>query len=887
MTYYPLLRQGGDLALPEAIPSENDAIDTQAASPAAKTALPDIVRHDEIKQPVAIHTPRVSQSAALISDFLISIYGPDANDKVWTCAFPGFPANWSGAMGFAHLLGKDPSRNNFYFCVGEHVLGADRRANGNVARQRVIIADDVGTKVSVDTLNALIALGFPEPTFKIETSPGNQTWGWVLDAPAEAGTDAWDDVARIRAWLNAKNLTDPAVGDAARYTRLPLGWNAKDKYAQDDGTYPAVTLIEWNRGHTVSLEEMGRALVGCDGWRLVPLPAGAQTSAMIARSGAIKRCADLSNPEPLMVLWQEMGMGLTQVRAGVVEALCPNIAEHTMDGREGTGFAFLGNGLMECSHGHCQHLSTPGFKQMMLEQADAWFDARRALDMDVPLGASDAKHFLTLTALHTGGALTPDGIAEAEATAEAVAQRMAVSAEVAAQDTEERLAALAQRFIYVTDSGTFFDTKERKFLSIPLLTKHPAVTPVIPAGSSGMKSADNVLRNRPDAQDVMGVTYLPGDPNTVVVAADENGNVGPHVNIWVPSGIGRRNEEPTLWLRAVEHLIPDPSFRAFILDWLAWVLQNPARRTPTIPFIISGQGSGKDVMLSPIALIMGSKNYVKIEGSTLGSGFNGWVKHRFLHLDEVRLDAQGAFYNRLKALTGTNANARVQVNEKFEKPYSFEFVGVLIAMSNEVDALKGIEHDDRRFAPYVSRAGRLGETLTPGEIEAVQSVEEAERVNDFLLSRDLSQFDAFTPPEDTTGSREEVISAALSEGSRAAHELVLSGALKDRRVFTTQEVMSCLQAHANPNVRNHMTANVAVRGLQAAGCVQASNGTQVRVDGARVRLWVGANVDAKVKTVLAGKAGKGTAPTPDELRALLLEDRDRETAAINVALGVP
>lgn len=821
------------------------------------------------------------------AQFLALIFGQEDVDKIWTCGFPSMSAsNWTGALGVGHLSGLPTDAANFYFCIGEMDPAADRRANDWVIRQHLIIADDVGTKADPALWQGLFAAGFPEPTFRIQTSPGNETWGWRLDNPVHRDTDpdGWADVALVRAWLNAMGLTDPGVADPARYIRLPLGWNDKPKYVDPlTGMGADVKLLDMDLSRGVTLDRMGRALHGGRAdWRDVPLPPKAMGAGALARSGAITRCADLNNPEPLMVLWQEMGGGLRQVRAGVVEANCPNMADHTHDGREDSGFAFLGNGLMECSHGHCQHLSTPGFKQMMMEQFDAWTSGLRAVGLPVPRDATDAKHFLTLVDLERHGALSGAGMEAAQAEAEGVVRRQ----EDAADDREEKLAALAYRFVWVQPLNAFVDTKTRQYVSAANLCVDKDVVRVIPAGTTGKKAADKVLFNREDRRDAIGVVYRPGDANVVVSAKNEHGFDGPHVNMWVPGDAGRRPGAPTKWLALAEHLIPAADFREWLFDWFAWVLQNPAQRTPVIPFIVSGQGSGKDLILQAIVRIVGQHNATKVTPQDIASPFNEWARRRFLHLDEVKLDAGGAFYNKIKALTGTGGESRVTINEKNRPQYRIEFAGVFIAMANEVDALRGIEHDDRRFAPYLSPAGRINDVWAAGDFAELQSLAEIERVHEFLMSRDVSQFDAHVPPADTTGSRAEVIAAALPEGARAACAVVTSGGLKHRRLFTVDEVVEALQTHPNPNVRNHTTANVAVRGIRGAGCVQASNGQSVRIDGAIKRLWVGANVDLKERERLSGKNPAVGALNGASLRAILEEDVKADLARAAETLGV-
>lgn len=369
--------------------------------------------------------------------FLTDVFGGLNPEQVWTCAFANPPGNWTGGFGVRRLERLPPDRANFYFCIGEMDPGAVRRSSDGVVRQHMVVADDVGTKASFAAWDAMFAAGFPEPTFRIETSPGNQTWGWVLDEPVERSDVAeWVALGLLRAWMGERGLTDPGVADAARYIRLPLGWNSKPKYVPEGGEPPAVRLVEWVKGRRVTLDAMGEALLGA-GWRMQPVPASLMNPSLLPTSGAgaLVRTADMNRPEPIIRLAQELGLGPKQVRPGVVEAICPNVGEHTADGREETGFSFLGGGLMHCTHGHCQHLRTPDFKAMMVERYNDQVAVRLALGQEVDPRVQDGDGFLLQASLEYHGALSDADEVLIEA------ERMAVVAHSAARAKQAGVAA--------------------------------------------------------------------------------------------------------------------------------------------------------------------------------------------------------------------------------------------------------------------------------------------------------------------------------------------------------------------------------------------------------------------------------------------------------------
>lgn len=338
-------------------------------------------------------TKRMSPGFLGIKEFLEEIF-EGARGNIWTTAFESFATgeNWHGSGGCPGLTGWEqrfPTMDaDMFFAIGLMGAGETRRSNTGVIAQPLLIVDDVGTKVDRGLWEALFMLGCPLPTARIETSPGNETWVWALDGDASDPT-RWQDLALIRAWLIERKLTDEVM-DPARYVRLPGGWNSKPKYrgADGKGTPPRVSLVDWRPPSVVGrvdVDALGQAIVGGGaGWRTSAVPvrsAGARatlTGGQLAAggAGALARTADLGKPDALLRLAVEIGLSPRQVRAGVVEADCPNMGSHTT--RADTGFAFLGDGLMQCNHASCQGHNTVSFREMMLDRLAGVLGSERA-----------------------------------------------------------------------------------------------------------------------------------------------------------------------------------------------------------------------------------------------------------------------------------------------------------------------------------------------------------------------------------------------------------------------------------------------------------------------------------------------------------------------------
>lgn len=808
----------------------------------------------------------------LVEQFLASIYG-DAG-AVWTAGFGDFGApSWHGGFGLGHIRALDPARNNFYFCVGLLRPGAQRRALNEVTRQYLVVADDVGTKVDRARWEALITSGgCPPPTFQIETScvagVANETWGWVLDAPiAEDNTSEWEALARLRAHWGAENLTDPGVNDPAHYIRLPLGWNNKPRYTAGGAAPSRVRLLAWVPGRVTSLDKLGEATIGAD-WRTRALPVKAMPSGMLTGSGmlgALTRTADLNQAEPIMRLAQVLGLNPVQTRAGVVEASCPNWEAHTQDGREHSGFAFLGDGRMHCHHMSCQHLATPDFRRIMVEKFDEMAAGLRAVGLPTPDNALDGEHFLALAQLADAGLLDAGAVLDAENEAAELASRMSEAATRRAAVVADLEDQLFERFVFVTDVDAFFDCERRVMLSARAFDRSDEARVLAPYGASGQKSAVAKFFNDDRRVVVENVTYRPGDKRAVVELLDATGAVVTDAagrprrlaNRWSPSRVGVSYDPPRYWLQAVEHVLPDVAYREWWLNWVAHHIQNPSLRTATIPVIHGAQGTGKDMILAPLRAIIGEDNCASISSRELVGSFNGWATRRFLVLNEFRLEANSSDYARLKALTGTARAVKITINEKFVKPYDVEFVGFFVATTNDETALGGLDHDDRRFAVYCSPAQRHP---TDGwyrdMFRSLGTADELARIHGFLLSRDLTGFDPHAEAPDVNGSKATMTGLGQNAVVQQVIEDMTNGKFAGRRVVSFGEVHRYFQNHPVQRVRGGVNWSVVRRGLLLAGARVLHQGRLVSVGGRPGRLWASPSLSVQeVEAIDAGGPG--------------------------------
>jgi hypothetical protein len=214
------------------------------------------------------------------------------------------------------------------------------------------MVDDVGTKVERGAVEGM------QPTWKIETSPGNEQWWYLLHEPER-------DMARfdglIRAFIHGKLLgADPGMSGVTRVGRLPGHLNGKKAYG--GWTVELRELTE--RRYSVE-ELLGGFGLQINGRRIarerLPTEEAVERNRMFAQAYKfLDQRNMLKRHEPDPSGWTEMS--------------CPWVDEHS--GGADTGAAVREPaaeneyyGAFRCHHGHCADRGWAELTDWINEQA--------------------------------------------------------------------------------------------------------------------------------------------------------------------------------------------------------------------------------------------------------------------------------------------------------------------------------------------------------------------------------------------------------------------------------------------------------------------------------------------------------------------------------------
>ena len=517
----------------------------------------------------------------------------------------------------------------------------------------------------------------------------------------------------------------------------------------------------------------------------------------------------------------------------------------------------------------------------MVTAYDGMIAARRAVGLDLAGLPASAQEFLARSDFARHGAIVEPGdttsaAAQVVTLANNIAARLADNEAIRNMEREEALKAILARFVFLRSDNAFYDLVFREVLNREQFNAHEAIKPHFELGVTGRGQAWIAIQSHPGLQTVAGRTYVPGKPNAIVDAPNDGGVVLPHVNTWVPSSVGHVAAHPNAWLELIEHVLPNKEYRDAWLDWAAFLIQKRGQRTPNVPVIIAGQGVGKDLMMVPVLEIIGHANVTHLDMGQLGSSFNGWARSELVILPELKLSADGRLYNKLKDMTGLTNGMQV-INEKFEKPYKIRAVTNFMGYANTLDAIPGLEADDRRFGVYVSGAKKREPAFYNRIAPVLRTPAEWGRVHWFLANRDLTAYDPHQPMPDVGGSKRILRGETLSDAARWIFDACTGDGQFARRTFLTgAEVEAACRANAPRNVQNHLTARAVRNGLEAAGCAPFK---QVRADQDRVRPWFGPGVSKEDRDAWDAR------PPKEAAEQLAVEVREAEAKATAALLG--
>ena len=283
--------------------------------------------------------------------FVAAIFGnvPDGA-QVAICSKPGDPGQdgWK-AQAVVDVDSQCPPGNNNYVNCSTFHPDDDKELKArkeNFAAYHAVMLDDIGTKVSDERLGEI------EPTWRIETSPGNYQVGIALTEPL---TDAARATELQQAILEA-GLCDHGAGGLTRWSRLPNGINGKVNHVDAAGSPFRCRLVVWNPEKRYTPEE----IIAKFNLKLGPSTKPLQRD-RLSTTQPDSETVLLPKPSenPVIEALKKAGLYKTPLGSGKHDISCPWVHEHTGGVDNGTAYfepdESFPMGGFRCHHSHGDH----------------------------------------------------------------------------------------------------------------------------------------------------------------------------------------------------------------------------------------------------------------------------------------------------------------------------------------------------------------------------------------------------------------------------------------------------------------------------------------------------------------------------------------------------
>jgi hypothetical protein len=284
-----------------------------------------------------------------------------------------------------------------------------------------------------------------------------------------------------------------------------------------------------------------------------------------------------------------------------------------------------------------------------------------------------------------------------------------------------------------------------------------------------------------------------------------------------------------------------------LLDYLAYIIQNPGRKIKWTVLLQGAQGCGKTIWSEIVGAALGPGASGLVDNDLLEKEYTSWAEGKILiTMEEIHVSGT----NRHKVMGKLKpfiTNKAVNINAKFKTEYLIPNVSNYLLLTNHKDAI-AIEDSDRRFCIMHSRLQTKAQVMELQNSNHFDELYDAIEnypgtIKQFFLDRKISK--DFNP----TGNSPEF------DGKQVTHELTKSSLrlaidqmIADQYEMISQPVLSSAAVLRNAN-SEFDDFNLKVSPKQVSQTLSAMGYTKYpkrkRIEGTLHTLWVSEDIEPK------------------------------------------
>jgi hypothetical protein len=218
---------------------------------------------------------------------------------------------------------------------------------------------------------------------------------------------------------------------------------------------------------------------------------------------------------------------------------------------------------------------------------------------------------------------------------------------------------------------------------------------------------------------VSGRMYWPG--NARIFQMERSGLA--YLNTWLGGGGAEVAEEGSfeigddsmegqacaVFLRHLELTVRDERERALMLDWMAWVYNNPGSRVRWALLLWGIEGNGKSYFHRVLTRLMG-KDSRTVAASTIEERFTDWAEGcRLIGIEEIRVSGTNK-WRTLDKMKPFISNDEIQVEGKGKAAKVVPNFASYMLFTNHADAIP-VGEGDRRYYVVFTRHRTKGDLI--------------------------------------------------------------------------------------------------------------------------------------------------------------------------------